>query len=761
MGEKTETTAPEHTGSQTNRPTIGLLIANISRSWEFLPWLGVMDAAGEQDVNLVCFPGRELHNPNGFEAQANVLFDLVDTRKLNGLVVWVAGLNEYLRPGEIERYLAKFQPLPIITAEVAMDGIPGVLMDNRQAMCDVISHLVEVHQYRKIAYVMHMRDRPRFQERHTAYTETLAKHGLPVDPELVSPPFDPDLPSSFPALTAWLQEKPVRQCDAIVVHSDYAVLHLLKEFHAQGVRIPQETAVTGFDDITECSIVTPPITTVRPPFYEMGKKAVEMLCARIRGDTVPEKVVLPSKVIVRQSCGCKSTLIAQVAVTPQDRTGKLLPDVLNAERNEILTEMRRVLEVSSEIENPELISGIFDGLVKEIEGPSPGAFLSALEDALHQVQSIQGNLAAWQGVITVLWRWISPYLKGADGVSTDGLWHQARVMIGEASQRARSYQILEEVKQSNVLAEIGQMVITAHDVPSLTDILSRELPRLDIPSVYLSVYEDPASPGAWSRLMFAYDENGRVQLNAASERFPSPQLVPAVLWPRARRQNLVVEPLFLGKDQLGFVLFEIGPRNGMVYELLRGQISSALMGAQLAKQVEDHTRELEQAYETLRGLSLTDDLTGLYNRRGFTVLAEQQMKLIHRMDRSLILLFTDMDGLKIVNDSLGHATGDAALQEIAGILKETFREEDILARLGGDEFVVLAMSISKDCDDILIDHLQQAVQMHNQREGRRYSLSLSVGVAHYDPKIPCTVANLIDEADRRMYQQKQSKKKHQ
>lgn len=759
MVDKTNPVTPAHPGLWNTRPTIGLLVANISRSWQLEQWLGTVDAAREQDVNLICFPGRELRNPNGFEAQANILYDLVDTHQLDGLVVWVAGLNEYILQDELEAFCAKYKPLPMVSVEVAVNGIPGVLMDNYQAMCDVIAHLIETHNYRKIAYVMHTRYRPRFQERYRAYEETLSKYGLPFKPGLVSPPYDPDLPVSVMETNTWLQDGQVLQCDAVVAHSDYAALNLLKLFRSLGVRIPQEIALTGFDDIAEGAIVTPPVTTVRPPFHELGKKAVELLCWMIRGETVPQQVILPSKLIVRQSCGCKSTIMVQVSAAPPKRSGRLLEEVLRMQRGEILAEMRQALEASSEIENVEWLSAVFDGFVEELQGLSPGLFLTTLEDILVQVQTVNGNLAAWQGVITVIWRWVRPYLGAGAVAQTDSLWHQARVMIGEAAQRSKSYQILEEVKQSAVLADIGQMVITTQDVTSLADILARELPRLNIPSVFLSVYEGATSSGSMSRLLFGYTENGRILLDAAMQRYPSSGLVPEILLSRNHRHSLIVEPLFFAKDQLGFVLFEIGPRNGVVYELLRGQISSALMGAQLAKQVEDHTCELEQAYETLRSLSLTDDLTGLYNRRGFTILAEQQMKLVHRMDRNLVLLFLDMDGLKAVNDTLGHSTGDQALQEIAVVLKETFRDEDILARLGGDEFVILAMIAARDSADILIDHLQQTFQKHNQEESRRYTLSLSIGVAHYDPENPCSVTDLISRADHLMYQQKQAKKR--
>jgi diguanylate cyclase (GGDEF)-like protein/PAS domain S-box-containing protein len=162
--------------------------------------------------------------------------------------------------------------------------------------------------------------------------------------------------------------------------------------------------------------------------------------------------------------------------------------------------------------------------------------------------------------------------------------------------------------------------------------------------------------------------------------------------------------------------------------------------------------------EEIRSLSLTDELTGLFNRRGFTLLAEQEVRLAHRMKRAMLLFFGDVDNLKTINDTLGHAQGDLALQEISAILKENFRESDILARLGGDEFVVLAVDASKENAEIITNRIQAALKARNQQGGKTYHLTLSLGVARYDPEAPCTVSELMTQADGLMYHQKQARK---
>ena len=158
--------------------------------------------------------------------------------------------------------------------------------------------------------------------------------------------------------------------------------------------------------------------------------------------------------------------------------------------------------------------------------------------------------------------------------------------------------------------------------------------------------------------------------------------------------------------------------------------------------------------EALRALALVDDLTGLYNRRGFLTLAQQQLKTANRARRSMVLLFADFNGLKQINDTLGHLEGDRALIETADVLRETFRESDILARIGGDEFVVLAIETDRVGPEILVTRLQENLEAHNAGEGRRYKLSLSVGLARYDSERSCSIDELLAQADRAMYEQK-------
>lgn len=174
-------------------------------------------------------------------------------------------------------------------------------------------------------------------------------------------------------------------------------------------------------------------------------------------------------------------------------------------------------------------------------------------------------------------------------------------------------------------------------------------------------------------------------------------------------------------------------------------------------QIQDIT-ERKRAEAALQSLSLVDELTGLYNRRGFLAVTEQHLAAIRRSERVPVILYADLDGLKEINDSLGHHEGDRALVKAAEIFKETFRNSDIVARLGGDEFVALA-AISPDEDaDSLTLRLQEKFSACNARRNRSYDLSISVGLAHFDDAEAHSIEELMASADRAMYEDKRRKR---
>lgn len=178
--------------------------------------------------------------------------------------------------------------------------------------------------------------------------------------------------------------------------------------------------------------------------------------------------------------------------------------------------------------------------------------------------------------------------------------------------------------------------------------------------------------------------------------------------------------------------------------------NNAKLGEELKK-----SRTMEKK---LHEISLVDELTGLYNRRGFNQLARQQVEIAKRTGKNMLLCFLDLDHMKHINDSYGHVEGDNTLVSAAGILRKVFRGSDIIARWGGDEFIVLM--INAECDDIqsIEQRIIASIDSYNDSASHRYIISMSWGMVKYDPAYPAEIDELVARADEMMYRNKSYKR---
>lgn len=193
-------------------------------------------------------------------------------------------------------------------------------------------------------------------------------------------------------------------------------------------------------------------------------------------------------------------------------------------------------------------------------------------------------------------------------------------------------------------------------------------------------------------------------------------------------------------------------REGAQDYLIKGEVDIKLLRRTLLFAIERHRSRV-----LLQQLSFNDELTGLLNRRGFLSMAQQQLKIAQREDWELVLLFADLDSLKNINDSFGHTEGDRALKSIATVLKITFRTSDLIARLGGDEFIVLALNAPAAGVQTMTTRLQSNLDRLNS-QNRYYQLSLSIGIAQFDPNRVISLETMIMEADKALYENKRKRR---
>jgi diguanylate cyclase (GGDEF)-like protein len=247
------------------------------------------------------------------------------------------------------------------------------------------------------------------------------------------------------------------------------------------------------------------------------------------------------------------------------------------------------------------------------------------------------------------------------------------------------------------------------------------------------------------RVGIAGDLTGKYLGSATARRFLPPVIIVPILaaWIRVQGQRAGL----------------FGTELGFAWNVTTNVVTLSLLVwlyARKLNKTEESLDEVLEAKNILHDASLRDELTGLYNRRGFLTFAEEQIKLACSGHRQVLVVFADVDGLKGINDRYGHSEGDRALKKAAEVLLAIFRDTDIVARLGGDEFVVLALDCSPGGLTRINAHLDKMLGLVNDLDDP-WNLSISVGTVHVDSKHQLSIADLLGEADKLMYEQKREK----
>jgi DNA-binding LacI/PurR family transcriptional regulator len=476
--------------SRNTRLTIGLLIYGLYEQNGLEPWLGAADAARKRGVNFICFTGEQLRTTVGFRDQANILYEMVSVENIDGLVFWANSLSN---SGDIEGLRSFFKRfdllrLPMVNVVSSLDGIHSVCTEEYQGIREAIVHLIEVHGCRQLAFLGGPSGNPSADIRYQAYTDVLREYGLPFASDRVVLTGHWHQPWGVDAIRI-LRDQRNTTFDAVVAANDGLAVGAMKALQERGIRVPDDVAVVGYDNSLESQYASPPLTTVPLLIYEQAYRAVEVVLDLLAGEEVPEQVVIPPKLVIRQSCGCLAHEVTQAAAEPATVTRKSFETALIEQREPLIAAMARVVGTSEQ--DIGWIEGVVDAFVAEIEGTSPGAFVSTFDKMLRQVVAVGGDVIGCQNALSALRRLLLPYLRDEkELLQAENLWQQARVLLRMITEWDQLRQRAHAEQQVDIVREIGKALITTFDVEGLMDVLARELPRLEIPSCYLAIYED-------------------------------------------------------------------------------------------------------------------------------------------------------------------------------------------------------------------------------------------------------------------------------
>ncbi|MBN2735541.1 MAG: substrate-binding domain-containing protein [Spirochaetales bacterium] len=537
-----------------------------------------------QGHRLVYFSGEAYNSPYQSDNQSNILYDLAGPEILDGLVL-VSNLLITFTPEEAFRKRCRaFKDLPLVSMGVEVKGIPSVVLDNSSVMMDLVSHMVNVHQFTRFAYIRGWTHHIDAIERFSAFRDSLSKHQLDFDETLVVQG-NFELESGEQAVGILMDERgklPGRDFQVIICDNDFMAAGAILEFQNRGIDVPGQLAVTGFDNLKFSECLSPSLSTVSYPFKEMTERALENLLLAIEGKKNPPITMVKPEYVPRGSCGCpfidkKEPLLAELQVSLAD--------------NEEGLSLKHRSKINFQI-----------------------------------IRSVDPVLDLWRDALI--------------GLREDEKWHLAAKKMPLSSLQIRgdqwtssllarlAYNTFNSANYQSILFNMGSAVTSTIELDKLMEILKVLLPQAQISKFCVCLYIEPEkypqSLPPLSRVILAFDKDSYINLPIGGFEFKTLELLPSHVAKEFPDVHWVVYALFFGEQQLGYLLLTNDSHHEHLFRNLRNQISSAIMGARLldeTRRANELLKEANQqktrffinvAHETKTPLTLIKNYLSLY-----------------------------------------------------------------------------------------------------------------------------------------------------
>jgi diguanylate cyclase (GGDEF)-like protein len=720
-------------------PVVGVLFLEFDSIYDATAIRALRRAAAELKVHLLCFPGNRVGGDGGYLREFNILYPLAAQVGLAGLLSFTDTLRGEASDDDMASFFRQFGDIPIVSVGGAVSGIPVVKPDNRGGMVDLVNHLIQDHGCRRIAYVGGPAGNLDADERLAAFHACHRAAGLPVDPALVLAGrfLRPD---GRAAAMSLLAAGPLPEM--LVAGNDAMALEAIATFQEHGVRVPEDIGVVGYDDLGSDLKNAPPLTSVRQEVGEQALCGLQLLLRRIRGEAVPAETVFPARLMRRRSCGCFDAR----GESPQGYNWEW-PTLAEP----ALARLREVL-------------GHHTG-----DGCTSGDFNTALAEVATGYRSSGLQLNDLRRMLLHLYT----ESKACDQpLERTRLLFEAQGWLADDERMQISPQFMDSIYPSWLMSVVLRRSLSGGSDYSLANVLASlraGLRSMGVDNAYLVLYESVACVRRWDDATFPSQaqlvlgiRDGEALVAADHERFNVRSLVPVPLFRQTEGAMYTVVPLFRQNEHHGLLIVDTSRPYSVSIEQMREVVSnvvtSSIVMGELDRDRDLLSQDLQRAQSInhqLADLSETDELTGLLNRRGFQ---RHTAEKFFSGAKPLMLMVGDMDGLKTINDTYGHPAGDAAIVAIAAVLRQSFREGDLLARMGGDEFAVLCQHLPSDAIDIVRARLDGNIARFNATATAGWTISLSVGSVQIQTTEATNLDQIFATADALLYEDKRRRK---
>ena len=748
-----------------NRYRIGLMLGTKSTDYPMAIRMGVQNTLEGENAILINIADLIPYHTHARTAQyLSVAFELVGRLDLDAVIVPLGTVSGYLEGDEelAHKMLRVIDPSKVVLIERHVDGIRSITKDGRPGMHECMRHLISDCGFRRIAFVSGPETSVGAREREGVYFKEMHDAGLPVEEGMfVRGKFSGECPEVIESI---LDAHP--DIEALCCATDLIAFTAYRVLRARGIAVGDEVAVTGFDDHPSAAHIDPPLSTVHITGYDYGCMAARE-ALRLCAGKPQEEFVLTSAFVSRSSCG-------------EDQTDKIqYYRALLSERPFPLDKVSSIVADSALNMAPLAVQGAFHRKTHEFCDSVRQAYLSHLahpntEDVLFTSHDLARLLPAdhleylsLEGFHAICVMLLGTLASMADKETSKWLisqisnlhLHIARVQ----SQSLESTALARDLREWLTFRVAEDSLFENSDPQYAHQLILHELSGLGVRHADLFMLPEPipvtgTGPLALSDTLYPIGSlmGGMACIGHEGEIVSLPNLLAPIVSRYGNARFCTVGGVMAGSELMGVVVMEPGTLddNGQLMAMLN--IGLAIKQLQMLSIEREMNEILSKNNLALKRESHFDEMTGLLNRRGLNDGISHQMT---DNDGSLCaLIYIDLDGLKYINDRLGHDMGDAAIKCAAEVLRTSLPDKALIGRMGGDEFVIFSLVEDAQEAESLTKAIEEGATERNATGNLPFILSISCGMelaqVHANDREGLEQAMM--RADERMYTMKAS-----
>jgi len=575
---------------QSKRTRIGVFVEWLADGYADPIFEEISIAGTERGVDIVCFIGglTEHDYPKACRQSVPIY---ASPRNIDGAVVVTMG-NQFTGT-QIEEYFQRLGDIPLCSVAVPWDGLPIVELDNETGVRAGVRHLIRFHGRRRIACIRGPSVSAEANKRFAAYRDVLAEFGIEYDGQLVTSGYYVR-PHGVDAIRQLLDERHVH-FDALVTANDGMALGALEELERRGIRVPEDVALFGFDDIDEGRHVRPPLSTVRQPVREHGRRAFELVMDQLNGLKITRRTLIESHLVLRKSCGCTVSRGSVLGSVPPANNATPRAMALDQWALSFCTAFRSFFPQSHD--EDELCSSIVQAILGAAKSGDARQFIELFEKQLERVVASRGDLL----LVLPLLEEKRAEVRGVVGTVTeqaniDTVLRDAATLAAEMAVRTQAQLRCRAEVQITRLLRMNEALMVARDFNAVAEIIAKELQPLGVLGCYLCEWEGDEIPATWARLVFGCEPGKTLTLPEDGLRFQAESILPDPLMNLESCGSWLICPMLRsGVSMSGYVAMLRGTAESFVYDSIVGQIGACHSRLGLMKRVVEEVRLREAA----------------------------------------------------------------------------------------------------------------------------------------------------------------------